>query len=204
MTWDEFRGDWLPAHCAAFTGVRAWMAKVSRGSDAPTEAQIVKGWYGVLREVDLDAAKAATARMHAGEIEEPKGFDRHPAAIRRACGVSRRQTDTGPHYDADGNQTFACHDCLDTGYVLCWSELSMRAMRDGTFGRPLTVYSMAIVCHCPAGSQHDGRRELPRFDRKRNVPIEVSTWYEGDRARLAEFVEKLRPANYNNAFAEFA
>ena len=200
MTWDEFKGDWFPAHCAAFTGIRAWLAKISRGDGAPTEAQIVKGWYNVLREVDLEAANAATARMHAGDIEEPKGFDRHPAAIRRACGVQRQRRDTEPRFDADGNQMFSCRDCLDSGYVLCWHPTSMKAMRDGTFGNPYTVYSAYVVCHCPAGNQHDGRREFPRFDCKRHLPIQVATWHEDDRARLAEFVGNMRPAGYERAF----
>lgn len=190
----------MPAHCAAFTGIRAWLAKTTKGADAPSEAQVLKGWYGVLRDVDLEAALAASHRMHSGEIEEPKGFDRHPAAIRRACGVSRRSSSVGLRFDSDGNQTYACPVCQDSGWVYCWSAVSMKAARDGTFGQHFTVYATAVVCHCPAGRTHDRRNEWPRFDPKRMLSILVATWDEDDRERLMEFVGKLRPANYEPAF----
>ena len=200
MTWDEFDGTWFPEHSAYFTGIRAWLDRTTKGSDAPTHDQIIRGWYGVLRDVDLEAAKAASQRMHAGEIEEPKGFDRHPAAIRRACGVSRRSSLIGPRYDADGNQTYACPNCRDEGWELCWSPTSMRAARDGTLGKVGTIYSEAVVCHCPAGNTHARGKDWPRFDPKKRLPILMGTWHEGDRERLTEFMSKMRPANYEPAF----
>lgn len=203
MTWDEFRGEWLPAHCAAFTGIRTWLSRTTKGADAPSETQVLKGWYGVLREVDLEAALAASQRMHAGEVEEPKGFDRHPAAIRRACGVSRRSAAVGPRFDADGNQTYACRDCCDEGWIRCWHPVSIKAAREERLGQPGTIYSNAVVCHCPAGNRHDGRREYPRFDRKRCLPL-IDNCDAKDQERLIDFVEGLKPTNYDPAFAEFA
>src|ERR1035437_4114637 len=110
MTRDEFK-EWFRHHSARFTGIRVWLDKMTKGADAPSEAEVLRAWYGTLCHVDLDAAKKASDAMHAGdgEVEEPTGYDRHPRAIRKACGTARRQSsDNAPRYDADGNQMFEC------------------------------------------------------------------------------------------------
>ncbi len=124
MTWDEFDGTWFPAHKAAFTGIQEFFRKQTTGTEAPSYDAVLKGWYLVLRDVDLDVALDATIAMKRGDIEEPVGYDRHPGAIRKAAGVSHQKRQlpwNDKRYDADGNQTFSCLVCMDDG----WYERSL-------------------------------------------------------------------------------
>lgn len=73
----EFK-EWFDYHVTAFTGVEAWFNK----QGAARAAAIKSRWADILKLVDLKLARMATDKMFSGEIEEPKGFDRHPAAVR--------------------------------------------------------------------------------------------------------------------------
>ncbi|MFA5056542.1 MAG: hypothetical protein WC485_00380 [Opitutaceae bacterium] len=182
------------------------MAKLEASHDGPATRNVMKSWYGVLRNVDLAAAKAASHQMHAGEIEEPKGFDRHPAAIRRACGVARRQRDSEtPRYDADGNQMFVCLTCFDDGWVRCWHPASVAEVAaNGITAKPL--YAAVFPCKCRAGDVWARCFPLsPRFDAKMAMPLVGCASDRDNQQRLAEWIagrEPVRPENYEPAFAD--
>lgn len=217
MTKDEFR-DWFRYHCARFTGIRSWLAKVTTGVDAPSEAEILRGWYGVLRNVELVAAKNASDLMLGGEVEEPRGFDRHPAAIRRAAGLSQAGSGGSRNrtrYDSDGNQTYSCLVCFDSGHVICWHPTSMKAAKGGSLGNRFTLYSIAVVCSCSAGQEKNHRSGFPVFNSQFWLPLvraedgkvvvcDMSN--ESEQARLSEWManyEPAKPENYEAEFAEF-
>lgn len=157
MTRDEFQ-KWFRHHCSRFTGIRAWLDKTTRGVGAPDEAEILRAWYGTLCKVELTAAKAASDSMHSGEVDEPKGFDRHPAAIRKAAGTLGGASD-GPldrvRYDNDGNRTYGCLVCLDDGWVICWHPVSMKAAKAERLGELFTLYTTAVCCDCSAGQERN-------------------------------------------------
>lgn len=199
MTKDDFN-EWLTHHKTCFTGIECWLDKVTSGDKAPTRTQILSTWATILRDVELSEAKRASIKMAAGEIEEPKGFDRHPAAIRKAAGVSRHAAvANAPRYDLDGNQTYACLTCMDDGWVRCWHPQSMAQAKAG---KPIEPYSVAVVCTCAIGQTKDKHRTYPRYDAKRWLRLDG--WHDTDTGRLCEFVDAMRPANYDPAFSEFA
>jgi len=203
MTWDEFRNDWYPEHVACFTGIPAWMAKLEKASDGPATRDVMKRWYGVLRDVELDDAKRASHRMHAGEFDEPKGFDRHPAAIRKACGVSRRNAEANkPRYDADGNRTYACLLCLDDGLVRCWHPATVAdAAKTGSV--PFPAYSCVLRCTCNAGDQQPQIGQSPRFDSKQALPFSGCVSDRKEQQRLLDWIanrEPIRPENFEPDF----
>jgi hypothetical protein len=164
----------------------------------------MRSWHGVLRNVDLAAAKEASHKMHAGEIDEPKGFDRHPAAIRNACGVGRSRDADKPRYDVDGNQTFACLTCMDTGAVLCWHPYTVQSVaRSGQCVMPM--YTCVFPCTCHAGDARERAfGKTPRFDAKRAFPIGAGGVNSAEeQAGLLEWLrtrEPVRPENYEPAF----
>jgi len=212
MTWDEFRQQWYPEHCACFTGIPAWMAKLEKSPDGPATRDILKSWYGVLRDVELREAVRASHRMHSGEIDEPCGFDRHPAAIRNAAGIQREISRPKPIYDADGNQTYACPICFDGGMVHVWhpatvAEIARRGITDSIRNRSL--YDCALPCTCKMGDNYARSfPRSPRYDPKRACIIGIGGVSDRDeQTRLLEWIEThkpFQPANYENAFAEFA
>lgn len=203
MTPEEFT-EWFAYHTARFTGIRQWLDKSTKGAGSPSVAEIQRGWYGTMRNLDLDNAKAASDRMHAGDIEEPKGYDRHPAAIRRACAGLRKIGVIEPRYDPDGNETFACLTCMDTGMVFIWHPKTvMQVARDGFGTEPL--YSCAVACTCKSGDAKAGRG-APRYDGQRycKLPVGGVNWQENQDALMQWIAthHPTRPANYEPAFDE--
>ena len=202
----QFR-EWFRYHCARFTGIRHWLDKITKGIEAPSEEDVLKAWRGVLREVDLEAAKAASNAMLAGTVEEPKGFDRHPAAIRRACGGradKREMPGDRMRYDADGNQTFECLTCRDTGWVRCWHPDTVAEIaRDGFVNKRL--YTCVYRCTCHAGDLRFQYRDSPRFDANRALPSNGVLHDREEQQRLLDWLAKrepVRPAHYETLFDE--
>lgn len=182
MTKEQF-AQWFAYHSAAFTGIAAWLEKVTKGPESPPRIQVLRAWLRTLEDCDLAEAKAATDAMARGEIEEPKGFDRHPAAIRAACGKSRRQRaksyeiERYENGDPDrGARLYCCPLCQDTGAVLCWHQQNIRDVLDGTFaakrerGKAFRLYEQAVPCDCEAGRDRFPKAPA-RFDPDRALPL---------------------------------
>lgn len=210
MTWDEFRKQWYPEHVACFTGIPAWMSKLEQSNDGPASRDVMKGWYKALRDVDLDAAIAASHKMHAGEIEEPKGFDRHPAAIRKACGLSRSKIEAAkPRYDENGNRLYKCLTCFDDGLVFCWHPASVAQIAKKGFEPHKFYYTCVLPCTCKSGdAKMKGLSDCPRFDPRRAMPIGVGgTTSESEQKKLLNWLstrEPIKPENHEGAFDEFS
>jgi hypothetical protein len=206
MTWDEFRKDWYTEHCACFTGIPAWMAKLEKTSEGPAARDVVKRWYGVLRDIDLSAAKKASHMMHAGEIEEPRGYDRHPAAIRNAAkSISPNGSSYRPRSTADGQPTFSCLRCEDIGLVFCWHPAFVAKIAKKGFEPNAHYDDCAMPCTCAAGDV--AAKNFPtatRYDPKRAMLLGIGgTKSETEREKLLEWLanrEPLVPENYESAF----
>ncbi len=169
MTQDEFK-EWLAYAKECFTGIEPWLSRiVRRGDKPPTRNGVLFKWFLAMQDVALSAAKDATAKIHRGEIEEPKCYDRLPAAIRKAAGAiaeKREMPWDRQHYDADGNRTYLCLNCWDVGLVVCWHPVSMKAAVDGSLGQHFTLYRVAVPCTCEAGRARAPTWKGPRFDPK--------------------------------------
>ncbi len=206
MTRDEF-ADWLRVHCACFTGLPLWLDKVTHGQNAPTREAILGQWYGILRDVDLADAQAASRRMHAGTIEEPKGFDRHPAAIRAACQTVRRLDPRAPRYDAHGNRTYACLQCEDDGRVLILHPETVSAVEAKGFDAARPFCTAVVFCTCAVGdAMSRGLRNVQRYDPNRHCKLDFPVMMDSKlQAALSAWLARrksARPANYEPAFDE--
>lgn len=213
MTRDDFQ-EWYRFVSECFTGIEPWLSRIVKtGENPPTRKAILHKWFLALEEVSLEGAKAATTRIHAGEIEEPKGFDRFPAAVRRAAGVSRHSHKypwDEVRHTSDGSQTYACLLCRDSGYVRCWHPKTVALVAwkglspHGIRYQPL--YSCAIRCTCHAGNLRPQVGEAPRFDSKHALPLDGNVSDRTEQQKLVDWLanhEPIRPANYEPALANF-
>ena len=207
MTKFEFL-DWFAYHCSRFTGMQPWLDK------QPNEIEVMRAAYGVLRNVSLDAAKAASDQMHGGDPDTlPKGYDRHPAAI--AAIARRNRPASRPTYH-DGQQTVSCRDCGDYGFVHCWHPASLKKLAAGETAN--LGGACVVPCHCAAGDGRvlsENRQKVSRFDAARWCRLD---WLNGSMPSQSEpeqqaalaWLESWRAnrvtsaVNYDSDFAEFS
>jgi hypothetical protein len=203
---------WVEHHTAAFLGFGAKVAALPDvpRDGTPSRRQVLQSWYRTLRDVSLTDAKAATDKMAAmPEADLPKGFDRHPAKILQIVRGAVKSSGWRPYKPrcVDGQETYRCLACRDTGIVSVWSERSLAAACDGTLGQHFTVSTIAVRCTCPPPSGHTwGYGWMPHvFDPKQMLPHAVPITTDADeQERMRLFVRSRRPANYHDEFANFA
>lgn len=159
MTKEEF-ARWLTLHRAAFPGLSAWLARIPDAIDAPegepSRRDVLRIWFHVLEPCEYEDCKLATEAMAAGKIEEPRGWDRHKAAIRREADrrdrERRRQAVPLPRR-VDGEPAFACPQCRDDGSILVYHpETYARAMGEGLADTD-PIYRAVTRCPCAAGER---------------------------------------------------
>lgn len=196
MTADEFT-IWLKHHRAAYPGISAWLGRIdkaARGDDDIRATDVLKRWRNVLNDVSLADARAASDAMARGDLEEPRSFDSHAKAIRRAAigAVSERTiAPEKPRY-VNGEQVFNCGLCLDGGLLIVFHPKTMKAARDGLLEES-PKYTCGVACTCERGDRWhkpaQGRREkhkTMRFDERIMVPCDYRPTAE-DCRRLLEF-----------------
>ena len=140
--------------------------------------------------VDFADAKKATDLLASGEEAEPKGFDRHPAAVRAiARRFHQRHVDDRPRY-VDGQETVQCRRCQDSGFVTIWHHQAMEAARDGTL-TGANSYKAAAACDCSAGDRH---RDIARFNPRTMLAYVPRVSLEEERRDLVDFVKSIQSA----------
>jgi len=195
MTDSEFN-EWFSCHASCFTGLHSWLRKFpatdaeAKQRHQPTQERILQRWFRVLEDVDLADAKEATDRLHSGEEDEPKGFDKHPGAVRgiarklRTGGASSGREE-GPRV-VGGVEVVDCVTCQDWGRLWVWHPDDMGRALAGRLGPPYR--SCHVACTCRAGNRY--RRTHRLFDPKRDLPIrradEDGQWRTRDRDDPAE------------------
>lgn len=144
--------DWEQRHFDAFPQTAEWMA--GRRDVAATRS----AWQRALIDVELTDCRQATEAFLRGEEEPPKTPQDWPRFIRRVAlrlaGQRRRDRDRHRH-SFDGEETFGCLMCQDTGLVTVWHPKSMQAARDGKLAPEGNVprYSAVVRCGCPEGDK---------------------------------------------------
>jgi len=190
--------EWYRYHCAAFSGLRPWMQKQSEGHGAPHIESILAHWFNSLRDVDLAVAKSATSLMHAGDIEEPKGYDRHPAAIRAFARKGQRRqgdssdTDLWSHCRThpelrNGEWRFTCIRCEDVGNVIIWSVDTLKQIIAHLRGSDKLIKwtTQAVCCDCEFGRRKSGGK-LSVYNPKFHTIVPMS----GDEESKQEAIEQ--------------
>ncbi len=223
MTPGEFK-TWFRYHASRFTGVAKWLGafpKTTTG-EQPTQSDVLGAWRDALSRTELDDARRATDLMHSGKEAEPRGFDRHPAAIRM---IAMRLQAALPSPVSrpkriDGKETFDCPQCRDDGRVSIWHHVSVAAavesvrptpVPDGAqphpkLGEPNTVHSETVYCTCKLGDMMAPKGAI-RFDAGRHLvaPIPCQMELPDEQAKVIAFVqEKLAIENHPNYHGEFA
>jgi len=208
MTRDEFN-EWFLFHAASYAGIHTWLRKFPADppEGMPGRGDILDAWARALSHTDLEAAKQASERMFAGLENEPRSYEKHPAAVAaiarklragRGAGVP-----DGPHY-VDGVETFHCPLCKDEGRVFVWHAHSMAVVagliaQGKSLGDGVPLFSAVVACTCRRGEQFRGRMATYN-DRQWLV---LSDGVEDERQKLVDFMAGYRqrnPAQQNMGF----
>lgn len=173
MTESEFR-QWLSHHTAAFPAIRSWLAKLPAGErdGLAGQAEVLRAWDRILRDVPYEDAIAATDALARGDEEEPRAYDRHPAAVRaiaRRLAAQRGRGRPGPAI-LDGQETYACLVCRDSGLVTIYHARTLALARRGEL-TPGRVYTAAAACQCNAGRRH--AHWLVTYDPCRHLAVPI-------------------------------
>lgn len=149
MTQKEF-ASWMKYHCAAFPGIVSWLARFDESPDeyAPSRKDVIATWLKALGFVTLADARSATDDMHSGREEAPQYFDRHPTCVAAIAAKRRRTRSTGTKRFVEGEYTYRCLTCRDSGFVTCWHPKTLVALARGE-NVPNTT--CAVRCTCDMG-----------------------------------------------------
>ena len=194
MTEPELQ-DWIRHHGACYPGMLKFLEKLPmKASSTTTESDLVllrpavlKQWYCTLRDVDLDKAKAASDAMHKGDIEEPRGWDRHPTAIRKHA-IQNQDAKSYQPFRVDGERTYRCAACQDEGWIFCWHPATVAKVRKSAeFKQPL--YDCVAPCTCERGEfRKRCFADAMVYHPDRLCELKSGTSDEADRENLLEWI----------------
>lgn len=136
MNASEFR-DWFDHHVACFPDLRGWM-KRNTPSEGPDDNRPIRAWEKALSSVSLGLARDATDAMFAGNIPDPRGFSRHPAAVIDYC--RSRVSSVAPGDAFEGTAPCVCV----RGYLTVIDDAGMK---------------WSVLCTCARG---DHRADMHR------------------------------------------
>lgn len=159
MTRSEF-DEWLECHKALFETIDTWLERM----EFEPRRLILQAWFETLKHTELDAAKAASAKLAAdGDTKRQRGS--HAQAVRRLAesATATRRAHHRPQYTPDGEEMLRCLDCEDTGMRPVWEQ---RTLPNGE----LRVCDAVVLCSCEAayGCRNNGAIKFnPRLHRRR-------------------------------------
>lgn len=157
---------WYAIHRASYPGLDTWLAGLSDRRPPIDPQDTLRAWRGVLKHVSFAGAKAATEAMLSGDLEEPRGFERHPGAIRRYAqefdgrtggGRANRRGPMGGKI-VGGEVVYDCPRCEDSGMRTVWHSQTVQAVRDQA--EKVICYSAAVGCECDRGKRLTAKTPL--------------------------------------------
>jgi hypothetical protein len=195
MTPEEFQ-TWFAHHQAAFPGVAAWFKKIP----AEIRPDTIGLWRLTLQRLELDAALKATDTMLA-DSDRPRFYEEHPAAMLLRAKRDKLPATFKHRIFIDGEETYSCLECKDSGVVICWHSVAIRYFRDhGTFAG-CGVRTCAKACTCATGDEY--ARAYGRFSAKQWLPFIRESDTESF-AKLRDFIENSKDTRRERAFDEYA
>lgn len=181
MNRKEF-SDWFTYHRAAFPSMDAWLGRFPRSEptekrigDPPSQPEILRSWFKVLGNVELEDAKSATDALAAGDEERPDLFDNTAAAVRKASRsfLSRRRFTEKKQYDSP-EATYRCWLCEDFGWVGVLYPASVAIIERTWPDGPPDWFECAeggrdirwgvVLCVCERGDVYAKHWSSPRYD----------------------------------------
>jgi len=186
--------EWLDYHGTAFPSVGDWITK---------NRDTLGHWARALEDVDFESAKAATDAMSAGELDA-HGHGQHARVVRRWC-KSRITPESQPAMIVDGEETYRCADCLDSGTRLVIHHDTLRGIVRGDHDT-----TQVVACECESGerwrrgvkpSRDKAPRRLPTFDGRLCFPVTSPIVSESERQACMEWISNgaTRAAGMSNA-----
>lgn len=169
MTREEFV-RFFKVHRSRFSGVQKWLSAFpvepiadDELAGMPSQREILAAWFDTLSDCRFVDVLTASRAMAAGELEEPKGYDRHPAALRTEA--RRHETAALATVAArkviHGEPVFVCPTCEDLGTI---------SVVDGE-------YTAAVACTCNSGDRWR-TRGLGTYRPDDDVTTDGKTWPE--------------------------
>jgi hypothetical protein len=150
MNGQEFK-EWYRDFRTHFKMVAAWMTKREDEKDA------LAAWNRALSGVRLGDAKKATEELFADASAQPESWDQFPATIRWLANRYRSGSRaTGTRHVIDGEITYRCLDCEDSGFVSIFDPRIVNAIRWGKSQRHADAGEVATAvarCTCEAGKK---------------------------------------------------
>jgi hypothetical protein len=209
MTTDDFN-EWLTYHGSRFLGLATWLAKATGKEGIPSKQDVLRAWAYTLRDLTLHDAQAASDELYALPDDQlPKGFDRHPIAVRDLAKAHKRRFSAprqGPQR-VDGEDTYACLICRDTGVVIVVDPKTVCEIQAGR-GADMVAepakypfYTAAVGCTCRATIPSQWRGMIYEPGRFFATSDDWGCLSADEEVRAVErWLETRRPANYVEAF----
>jgi len=149
MDRDEFN-SWLERHQTAFPALSDWLGSL------PSAKATLEIWFDSMRFLDAQAALAATGRMVSGVDPFVAFANWHdtPRFVAEHCTDIKRQSAPRKSFTfsrVDGQVTYSCRECLDTGVVEVFHGRCVKEVREGTWRHNWAI-SAATVCTCRIGT----------------------------------------------------
>ena len=142
---------WMNYHLSIFPDFRTWWQSQTKES----RALIFEGYCKALQQFSLTDGKEASDAILAGHAKKPWDHQDTLSSVVKAARDARRESIPKP---VEGQQTFSCAKCLDSGWLdhaytgkerVNGSEIS-KHFADGK-------HFYATVCACHHGDKHRGK-----------------------------------------------
>lgn len=156
MTSREFQ-QWQSWHGARFPNWAAWLKNLGRQDSAVKQADVLSAMFEALADVGIDDAKEASKRLACGDEPEIDQFDQHARTVRavaRRLRGGRNQEYYGRIKVIDGEPTYRCPDCTDSGIRVVFHPETIRAARkdpESLVSGKCVAYRIAVACLCAKG-----------------------------------------------------
>lgn len=165
MTDHEFT-TWMKFASARFPGVARHMTHDGERLLTADEAQLRReAWMGIFNRVTLDQARDATELVFSGRIDKPTAWADLPAIIAEHAALENADDARKRATWVDGERTYKCPLCLDTGRVTIWHPFSVRRMLKGAkLFDSQTIYECSVRCSCRPLKEGENAKDIMLFD----------------------------------------
>lgn len=202
MIVSEFE-KWLNYLTARFPDTAAWLQRLpadSRGPGDPSHDDVLSSWADLLKDTTLSDARAAVDKIFAGDEDEPRTPQAWARQVRRLAFAIRRSRPRNRRKIIDGQETYDCPLCQDSGTVVVYTKTTIDNFLHGRLVRGTRMTNETpprfglregtVPCACAVGGRNWMIKEMgaasydERFMCQRTVVLaelqydEIAAWVE--------------------------